>query len=157
MKHLSDQDIQKYLDNDPELNRTEIEMHLNQCGSCRRNYQLYQQLYQGLGDETGFMLSADFAESVVSKVRKRKERAYSFFEGMLLAISGVVAVGLMVHFTNIGDLFIEIFSNSARQFEPIVGGIRDLLGGNLIIFLFAIIIIILFGLADKLIFQMKHR
>jgi len=157
MNHLTDEDLQKYLDKDPELNKTEVDRHLKNCDQCRQNYMVYKQLYAGLADETGFMLSADFSESVVSRIRKKREKTYSFFESVLLAIAGLFSVGILFYFTNLGDVLLSVFKKNIQDIEPFLRGIGDVLGGNLTIFIFAIIIIILFGVADKLIFQIKHR
>lgn len=157
MNHLSDAELQKYLDKDPDLNKAEADRHLRACDHCRQNYMLYRQLYAGLANEAGFMLSANFSESVVSRIRKKREKAYSFFEGALLAIAGLFSVGLVLYFTNLGNLMLDIFNKNMQGAEPFLQDIGNIFGGNLTIFISAIIIIILFGVADKLIFQIKHR
>lgn len=157
MNHLSDEDLQKYLDKDPELNRAQIDRHLKNCDRCRQHYMVYKHLYAGLSDEAGFMLSANFSESVVSRIRKKREKTYSFFESVLLAIAGLFSVGLLIYFTNLGDIMQSVFKKNAQEIEPFLKVIGDAFGGNLTIFLFAIIIVILFGVADKLLLQTKHR
>jgi archaellum biogenesis protein FlaJ (TadC family) len=157
MNHLSDEDLQKYLDKDPELNKAQFDRHLKACDHCRKNYIIYKQLYAGLANEAGFMLSANFSESVVSRIRKKQEKTYSFFETVLLTIAGLFSMGLLFYFTNLGDLLLGTFNKNVQELEPFLKGIGDVFGGNLTIFIFAIVIIILFGVADKLIFQMKHR
>lgn len=157
MNHLTDEDIQKYLDRDSALNKAEVDRHLKDCDHCRQNYLLYKKIYAGLADETGFLLSADFSESVVSRIRKKREKTYSFFEGILLTIAGLFSVGLLLYFTNLRHVLMSIFKKNVQEVEPFFKGIGDIFGGNLTIFIFAIIIIILFGVADKLIFQIKHR
>ena len=157
MNHLSDEDIQKYLDNDPELNKAEVDNHLKICDRCRQDYMIYKQLYSELTDETGFMLSANFSESVVSRIKKNKEKSYNFFEGLLLAVAGLFSVGLIFYFTNLGAVFLDIFAKSTVQLKPFFEGTGNILGGNLTIILFAIIVLILFGFADRLFLSIKHR
>ena len=157
MNHLSDEDLQNYLDKDSKLSRAEVERHLKTCDRCRQNYLIYRQLYAGLANETGFMLSANFSESVISRIRKKREKTYSFFESVLLAIAGLFSVGLVFYFTNLGDVLLDTFNKNLQILEPLVKGVESIFGGNLGIPIFAILIIILFGVADKLIFQMKHR
>ena len=52
---------------------------------------------------------------------------------------------------------LSVFKKNMQGIEPFIKGIGDIFGGNLGIFIFAVVIIILFGVADKLIFQIKHR
>lgn len=157
MNHLSDEEIQKYLDKDSGLNRADIEKHLKTCNSCRTNFIAYKQLYTNLEDETGFMLSANFSESVVSRIKKSKEKTSNFFEGMLLTIAGLFSIGLVFYFTNLGNVLLNIFQKNSAEVKPIIEGIGNIFGSNLILILFAVIILILFGLADKLILQTKHH
>ena len=109
MNHLSDEQIQKYLDKDHSLNKADIEKHLKTCDSCQQNVIVYKQLYTNLADETGFMLSANFSESVVNRIRKKEEKSKNFFEGLLLAIAGLFSVGLVFYFTNLGNMLLNIF------------------------------------------------
>lgn len=157
MNHLLDKDIQKYLDKESGLNRSDIEKHLKTCTSCQQRYAVYRQLYTGLANETGFMLSADFSDSVISRIKKSKEKSNDFFEGLLLAIAGLFSVGLLFYFTNLGKVFLNIFQKNTAEVRPLIEGVGNIFGSNLIIILFAIIILILFGLADKFILQIKHR
>lgn len=157
MTHLSDEQIQKYLDKDYSLNRADIEKHLKTCDSCQKNLMAYKKLYTNLADETGFMLSANFSESVVSRIKKKEEKTKTFFEGLLLAIAGLFSVGLLFYFTNLGNVLISIFQKNSAEVKPFIEGIGNIFGSNLILILFAIIILILFGLADKFILQTKHH
>lgn len=157
MNHISDEDIQKYLDKDPKLDNAGIERHLKICEDCRRNYRLYKQLYMGLTDETGFMLSANFSESVVSRIQRSNEKSYNFFESLLLTIAGLFSTGLIFYFTDLGGVIWGALRKNVQELQPTLHGIGNILGGNLTILLFAIAIIILFGVADKFIFQTKHR
>jgi hypothetical protein len=157
MNHLSDKEIQKYLDKDNNLNRTEIEKHLKACNSCQKNLTVYKQLYAGLADEAGFMLSADFAESVVSRIRKSQEKSYNFLENILLGIAGLFSVGLLFYFTNLGNMLLNIFQKNSAEVQPFIEGVGNIFGSNLIIIVFAVVLLILFGLADKLILQTKHH
>jgi hypothetical protein len=157
MNHLSDEQIQKYLDKNNSLNRTDIEKHLKTCDSCQKNLMIYKQLYSGLTDETGFMLSANFSESVVSRIKKKEEKSKNFFEGLLLVIAGLFSVGLLFYFTNLGKVLLSVFQKNSAELKPFIVGIGNIFGSNLILILFAIIILLLFGLADKLILQTKHH
>jgi len=157
MNHLSDENLQKYLDKDPKVSKAEVERHLKTCDHCRQNYLVYKQLYAGLANETGFMLSANFSESVISRIKKKREKTYSFFESLLLAIAGLFSVGLVFYFTNLGDFLLDTFNKNVQAVEPFLKGVQNIFGGNLGIPISAILIIILFGVADKLIFQIKYR
>ncbi len=157
MKHLSDEEIQKYLDEDPSLNKTKFEKHLKSCHICQPNVQVYRQLYTGLSDETGFLLSANFSDSVVSQLKQSKEKSYNFFETALLIIAGLFSLGLISYFTKLDVVILSILEKNMQQMTPLFENIGTILGGNLTILTFAILILVLFGFADRVLLHAKHR
>ncbi len=157
MRHLSDQELQGYLDGESSIDRFEIETHLQNCGFCQRNLAAYKQLFSGLKSDTGFMLSANFSESVIAKIEGNSESKFDYFEIGLLILAGIAGVGLLFYFTNLGQYFMEIFTATNISLATLVNQIPFLSGGKLQLFGFAAIILTLFGFLDRLIVQMKHR
>jgi hypothetical protein len=157
MKHLADEVIQKYLDGDADINKSEIDQHFSSCQACRQNVQQYRQLYVGLADETGFMLSANFSDSIVSQLQKSKEKSYNFFETALLIVAGLFSSGLFFYFTNLDAVVLSILEKNVQQMTPLFENVGAILGGNLTILAFAFLILILFGFADKLLLHAKHH
>lgn len=106
MKHLTDEELQDYLDgNTPEM-KAAIEEHLEICASCRENMQIYEGLYTRLRDESGISLSPDFAETVIAKIPEiPPARARFNYLNILWAILGIaVVIGVSMHYTDLNDI-----------------------------------------------------
>lgn len=157
MRHLNDQQIQDYLDREPGLNRAEIERHLSDCPACRNQLAAYKRLYKGLGDETGFMLSANFADAVIARVERGSEKKFHLLETGLLILGAITAVVTALYFSDIGTIFKNLFRSSSSGLANVFEKLPILQGGNLHILVFAAIILTAIGLLDKMIFQIRHR
>jgi hypothetical protein len=157
MKHLTDDNLQKYLDKDPAVDNFEVKTHLQNCKQCQQNMILYKKLYSGLADDTGFMLSANFSQSVISKLDNKGRFKSSFLEGLLVGIALVISLGLTIYFTNFDKVFLSAYEPYAQKISDTFSGVFNLPEGEVTLFVFAIIILFLIGFADKLIFQVRHR
>lgn len=68
MKHLSHEDIQRYLDDEPGPDNAEIIDHLKGCAACRDSVSGYGQLYISLRDKESIRLSPAFTDNVMAKL-----------------------------------------------------------------------------------------
>ncbi len=68
LRHLTDEEIQNYLDNIPRSGNRFVEEHLRSCQLCRKALEGYKRLYVGLKTDKGFELPPDFTEKVFSKL-----------------------------------------------------------------------------------------
>ncbi|MFC1476299.1 anti-sigma factor family protein [Candidatus Zixiibacteriota bacterium] len=68
LEHLTDEQIQEFLDIGAGEKNELVAAHLEDCPSCRAAVAEYRHLYQQLTDDTGFELPADFAASVIAQV-----------------------------------------------------------------------------------------
>ena len=75
-KHLTDAEIQDYLDGNAVREDSTAAEHLDSCGLCKKNLELYKCLYSGLSDDAGYELSVDFADKVVSLVGLGQSRGF---------------------------------------------------------------------------------
>jgi archaellum biogenesis protein FlaJ (TadC family) len=157
MKHLTDEEFQKYLDKDSSINRTEINTHLEKCKACRTQYLAYKSLYGGLSNETGFMLSANFSDKVVGQLKNQKEKRTQFFEGILISVAIIISLGITAYFSNLDRLLFSLFEPNISNMEVFFQHFGSLLSGKSFIVLFALLILIIIGFADKLIFRFKHH
>jgi hypothetical protein len=157
MRHLNDQQIQNYLDRAPSLNRVEIERHLNDCPVCRNQLAVYKRLYQGLGDETGFLLSANFTDAVVDRLERGSEKKFHLLETGLLILGVITTVVTALYFSDIGSLFLNLFRSGSSGIAAVFENLPILQGSNLHILAFAAVILTVIGLLDKMIFQIRHR
>ena len=157
MKHLTDDEIQKYLDKDSSVDNYEIKSHLQNCKQCRQSMILYKKLYSGLADDTGFLLSANFSHTVISQLESKSRNNTKIFEGLLVSIAVVISLGLTIYFTNLDKVFLKVYQSNAQKINDAFESILGLVGGQVTLLSFAIIILFLIGFADKFIFHVRHR
>lgn len=94
-EHFNDEEIQDYLDNNRNIDRSAIAAHLNSCAKCQAVYTGYKAVFQGLNSELQESLPADFTESVIASipVKPRGVRAYGILSAaavVLVLIGGLV-------------------------------------------------------------------
>ncbi|KPK28951.1 MAG: hypothetical protein AMJ61_00160 [Desulfobacterales bacterium SG8_35_2] len=157
MKHFTDEDFQKCLDKDSSIDQTEVKNHLQKCRVCRIQYRAYKMLYDGLSDEAGFMLSANFSDKVVWQLKNQREKRTQFFEGFLIAAAIIISLGITAYFSNLDRVLLSLFESNLSNLGVLFKDFGSLLSGKSFIILFAVIILIVIGFADKLIFRFKHQ
>jgi hypothetical protein len=159
LKHLTDDEIQNYLDgNLPEEKTLWIKHHLESCSACRQALEQYKSLYEGLQEEKGFELSKGFAKTVLKQIptEPETESHFSFLNTLLVVLGIMVPLGVILYLLDLGSL--------GRAFSQIVlkplGGFEDLLvslNGSLGLAACAILtLIVIFGL-DRLIARPKYK
>jgi hypothetical protein len=92
LRHLTEEEIQGYLDNIPNSVNKFVEEHLRSCQLCQKALEGYRRLYAGLKTDKGFELCPDFTEKFFSKlsaVPASKSRLN--YTEILLVILGLVA------------------------------------------------------------------
>ncbi len=91
MKHLSDEDIQAYLDRGA-AETAIADDHLKECPSCRRILEEYRALYGALSDEECFAPSTGLATRALSGLKTRAAaKPLREFTETLAAAFGIVA------------------------------------------------------------------
>ena len=105
-RHLTDDEIQSYLDNDSLIDLRGIEQHLKTCEKCRIELAGYQQLYSGLNEDAGFNLSHDFVQTVISKtIKPELDESRGFYKDLVLGLIGVLSgLGILLYFTGFKPL-----------------------------------------------------
>ena len=102
MKHLSDEEIQAYLDREAGAERASIAAstagHLRECPACQGAIDEYRKLYLALEDESSFALEMDVAARALSKVkpRERQERERDLVDTFAGALGIMSALGVAV-------------------------------------------------------------
>ncbi len=92
LRHLTEEEIQNYLDDIPGSGNRFVEEHLRSCQLCQKDLAGYKRLYAGLKTDKGFELSPDFTEKVFSRlspVPASKSRLN--YAEIFLVILGLVA------------------------------------------------------------------
>jgi hypothetical protein len=86
LNHLSDEQIQNYLDNLESNDKAEIENHLQHCPRCTRNLQIYKEMYHHLGHNSIPNLSKHFPRLVMAKIIVQQEKKTYFWENLSFII-----------------------------------------------------------------------
>jgi hypothetical protein len=99
LRHLSDEEIQDYLDGSPSSVNKTIEEHLETCQLCKGILEEYKKVYAELKKDIGFELSPDFSSLIISKLSlKASPKPLTSYAGIFLAILGLVlGVGSMFY------------------------------------------------------------
>jgi hypothetical protein len=78
--HLTEEQIQGYLDKQKSSDTINIEDHLKVCASCQKNLEEYRELYTALNTDHFPSLSKDFSAQIVSAVSDPQESRWQLFE-----------------------------------------------------------------------------
>jgi predicted anti-sigma-YlaC factor YlaD len=90
--HLTDEQIQRYLDGDRSLPARDAKRHLQQCEECRLEVEVYAQVYEGLKEDTAFELPPGFVDTVVGRLPcPASGSARVSLAGLILIILGSIA------------------------------------------------------------------
>jgi hypothetical protein len=166
LKHLTDEEIQDYLDGN--LSRQKallVERHLESCPLCQEALKQYQGLYVGLKDDLGFDFSKGFAKSVIKRLPAKGETESHFnYLNIFLTILGIIiSVGVTLYYVDLrplGRAFSHILFPPQEFGSGLVAFIKNLLvglNGNVGLLIFAILTLVIIGALDHFVFQPKYR
>ncbi len=115
MKHLSEDQIQDFLDGNSPTSKNLVERHIRACPACKKIYLNYQNLFVGLKQDPGFQLSPDFTHSVISRLPQAAEAKARFqLSDIFIGITAIAALmGALIYFIDISifsDLITKIRS-----------------------------------------------
>ncbi|OGC79676.1 MAG: hypothetical protein A2145_04490 [candidate division Zixibacteria bacterium RBG_16_40_9] len=115
VKHLSEDQIQDFLDGNSPTSKNLVERHIRACPACKKIYGHYQNLFVGLKQDPGFQLSPDFASSVISRLPQAAQAKVRFqLSDIFIGITGIAAlIGALIYFIDINifsDLITKIRS-----------------------------------------------
>jgi hypothetical protein len=118
MKHLSENEIQEYLDNTISTGKQEIITHLDSCQLCRNRVNEYEALFLQLKKAEPGGLPADFASSVMTRIEAEapapgRRSVWSLILPITGVIVGLISIG---YFGNLKLLLEAIKLLDARQY-----------------------------------------
>jgi hypothetical protein len=165
LRHLTDEEIQDYLDgNIPEENKY-VQEHLRTCERCRKALLGYQNLYLGLKKEQGFELPSNFPKTVISKlpeeeIEKSRPKYYEF----ALIILGIAVAGLVgFHLIDLRPLIqtfsgmpIPKFAFISTFFDSFISLLK-ILNINTSLVIFSALTIIIIKVLDYIILHPKGK
>lgn len=159
--HLSDQEIQDYLDDPRGASSHRVAKHLEACAHCQTQVQQYQNLFSALKREPAPTLPFDFADSVMAKIKAGAEEAFTLpiwlaFFGM---IAGIATTLYLVGLEKTGGFLSGLrtyFSFDWRIFSTI-NQYLSALNLNFGLLGLAVFIITMMALVDRFVFQSRHK
>lgn len=119
MKHLTDRQMQAFLDGQDRSQNSAAQKHLQECDFCRSELSAYQKVYQALDENPGFALQPDFTNLVLNRLQARAEKRIQLWETAFVVFVGLLGLGIVFYFVN-GSIFLEMARSSAlalRLFE----------------------------------------
>ncbi len=165
LKHISDDEIQDYLDGNITSEKESIEAHLRLCKTCQTNLELYRELYGELASEGSMELSADFADTVISRLQTTEAKKFrtSLLNIIAVILGAVVCIVITAHYVDLSSLFPALPGGSMFDIKIDAfdfGAVKQLIsdwGSGLNILLFAAAIIVVIAAIDRLFLNPKTR
>lgn len=118
MNHLTDEQLQDYLDGNTDKNST-VNVHLDSCPQCQKALHDYRALFTGLDTEPAFPLSADFADSVMDRLPDIEfvpaEETSPVHDRIVLFAGIALMLAAGIYFLDIGSLLQPLFGWAKTQ------------------------------------------
>ncbi|MGB2696374.1 MAG: zf-HC2 domain-containing protein [Candidatus Zixiibacteriota bacterium] len=165
LRHLTDEEIQDYLDGNVPSGNRYVQEHLRKCERCRKALLEYQSLYLGLKKDRGFELPANFPKAVISKLPEEqtvKSRS-KYYESLLIILGILVAGFVSLQFINFRPLFNIISGIQMPQFGFVYTFFHSFetllkaLNINNSLIIFAILTILIISVLDYIILHPKQK
>ncbi|HKK20530.1 MAG TPA: hypothetical protein VJ983_03580 [candidate division Zixibacteria bacterium] len=115
VEHISDDQIQDYLDGRDSQRDIALIHHIRQCDECRAKLHHYKMLYRGLEQSTEIELSEKFTANTMKAIRVLPEPVARRSWGTLLAGVGALVAMIAATFYFMGTTWILNSAESVRQ------------------------------------------
>lgn len=147
--HLTDEQIQGYLDNQDSFDNTYILEHLRTCTSCQEILEEYRELYTALNTDPYPALSNDFSAQIVSTISNPEESRWQLFESGFTIAFFLFGIAASLYFVNPLPFIANAVSNIVGNLGEYATKFLPELNGSLPIFIVAIVIFLLVEIIDK--------
>ena len=147
--HLTDEQLQSFLD-DTITDKVDVERHLRICEHCRNVLQNYKSVYMHLEQESlPEILSEKTFEKILNTAIKSRKKESSVWETVLVTVSLIISVATSFYFFNPSPLLKKLFDAFISNISDFLNSWSAPLVRTLPILFIAVIILILFDLADR--------
>ncbi|NUM82193.1 hypothetical protein HUU42_15470 [bacterium] len=160
MNHLTDHDIQYYLDH---IKNPEIEEHLATCAACRGQIELYKHIFAGLKEEENIALPSNFSNLVIGRIEGLHEKRSRWMEWLFTGLAAFCGVAITAYYSTaaitveaVQSWFPEIeWRVLAETFGDRLG---SMIGNNFHFLIFGLFILLLIEWMDKKLIRPRlHR
>jgi len=161
--HLSDEELQSYLDEKSIRNKAAVEHHLQSCIHCRRQLTAYRLIHAEFHAEPEKTFSDDFEDDVIKRIHEIESRRFQLKNYLLLFFSMTLCISLGAYgFLKIqyGSIVNQTFHDSWNSLKMLFHDLTqgsELFTGTIEIILFAGIIVLIFSLLDNILLYPKRR
>ena len=149
IKHLSEEQIQDYVDRITISNREEIEDHLNSCSICQTNLEAYYQVFSSLKSEKPVELSPDFANKVISSLKPNNGKYWQHLELFFLVLIAIAGIGASFYYLKPVPVLINMGTNALNGMSKIIEMIPVSLNGNFLVISIVLMILVLVEFFDR--------
>jgi hypothetical protein len=153
--HLSDEQIQAYLDGQTSIDITKIEEHLKFCQACQKNLGLYREVYTSLETDHLPVLPKNFSKGVVLAVSGKSERLWQKLESGFILSFFLISIALCIYFLNPLPQILEAGSSIIRLGGGFLNDIIALFNGNISLMIIALVILFLIEVLDRRLLKSK--
>jgi hypothetical protein len=107
LEHLTDEQIQDYVDGNLTDNSAEIKQHMESCQTCQNELAKYKVITSMLSEDIGFELSPNFISNVVSSVEEEGAEKFLYkISHVIMWAAGILAgIAVLIRFTDIEKAF----------------------------------------------------
>jgi hypothetical protein len=151
--HLSDDQIQSYLDDRSNSTAPDVQEHLRSCAQCQRKTDHYRMLYSSLDQDPVPPLPANFASKIISRLAARHKPQWEKYESGFIVAFFLIGIAVSLYFINPLPLLTSTGNTILKGLQEY--GSNLLIGqhGNLTLIIIALMIFVLVELIDKMILK----
>jgi len=161
--HLSENEMQEYLEGVSGDKRPEIEDHLKQCEACRVQITAYRHIFKGFNREPENIFSEDLEDTVLEKIRTTDPVKSKVKNPLFYLLPAGIGLGMIVAFIIRSDTFsvlAEQYNFITQEVLLTITAFSDLLNSSnlrieyLIIFL---VFFLIYSTLDRVFFSNEYK
>ena len=163
MNHLTENEIQDYLDGNLQSDDTYVKFHLDTCNSCGAQLEQYRALYSDLNADLPLPLSGEFADAVIGKVTAEDKSRFFSFDFLMVLASVITSLGVVFYYFR-NEFSLQSFSGIYAWFETfaplyaqIYGLVNSISVTGLTPILFGVLVLLFMGVVDRFIVKNYFR
>lgn len=164
-RHLTEEEIQDYLDGNLSELTADLRLHLETCETCQGMLKQYRHLYTGLEEDPGFQLPKIFVKKLVSKLSTDQAKPFlsPSAEIILIVVGVLLALGTTIFLVDLKPIAetmsrialpkIKLSSTILQPMKNMMSGLNSSLG----LLPFAALALILVAVFDRFIHKFRHN
>jgi len=163
LNHLSDKELQAYVDGQLVENRRAIENHLSQCDHCRIQLAAYQKVSSTFRTEPEEIFSVDFENIIIDKIQQTASQKYQIKDRLYWFLSIVISFSILACYlfiTQTGRIIIDLLHDNLNRIKQMVLSvfeILELLDMRLEVIINVGIIFLLFSISNRILLLLRYK